>query len=134
MKLDLSLLVLRIGFGGVMLLAHGLPKLMSYSERANTFADPIGLGSNVSLILAIGAEVFCALAVTFGLFTRLAAVPLAFTMFVAAIVVHAGDPWQKKELAVMYFIAFVAIIVAGPGRFSLDTLFAKLGIFQKKKK
>lgn len=134
MKVDLSLLVLRIGFGGVMLLAHGLPKLMSYSERSATFADPIGMGPAVSLSLAIGAEVFCALAVIFGLFTRLAAVPLAFTMFVASVIVHADDPWQKKELAVMYFIAYLALIIAGPGRFSLDSFCAKFGIFQRKKK
>jgi len=117
---DLGLLWLRIMVGGFMLVYHGWPKLNSYSERLHSFADPIGLGSPVSLSLAIFAEVFCSLAIILGLATRLVAIPLAFTMAVAIFVVHADDPWQKKEFAFMYFIPFVAIFLMGPGRFSLD--------------
>jgi putative oxidoreductase len=134
MKIDLALLLMRLGFGGTMLLSHGLPKLFNYAEKSGTFADPIGLGPQVSLGLAIFAEAFCSLGIITGFFTRLAAIPLAFTMFVAAVVVHSDDPWAKKELAVVYFIAFLALIIAGPGRISLDAFFAKTGLFQKKKK
>jgi putative oxidoreductase len=130
-KSDLGLLLLRVGFGGIMLLAHGLGKLFSFSEKAETWADPIGLGPQLSLSLAIGAEVFCALAIVVGLFTRLATIPLMITMLVAGVVAHSADPWKVKELAFIYLIGFAAIALLGPGRLSLDAIRGKL--FSKKK-
>lgn len=116
---SVGLLILRIGFGGVMLVAHGLPKLQNFGEIAPRF-DPIGLGGTVSLSLAIFAELICAGLLVIGLGTRLAAIPLIVTMLVAAFVAHAEDPWQKKELAVMYLTAYTALLAAGGGMFSLD--------------
>jgi putative oxidoreductase len=55
-----------------------------------------------------------------GLGTRLAAMPLAFTMMVALFVVHAEDPWKVKELAAVYLGVYLALILTGPGDFSLD--------------
>ncbi len=70
--------------------------------------------------MAIGAEVGCSLLLIVGLASRLAAIPLAFTMLVALFVVHANDPWKVKELAATYLLVYVALMLAGPGRFSLD--------------
>ena len=50
----------------------------------------------------------------------LAAVPLLVTMLVAAFVVHADDPWGKKEFALLYAIPALSLIFTGGGRFSLD--------------
>lgn len=116
---SIGLLVIRLGFGGVMLWAHGLPKLQEFGDRVGGF-DPIGLGGPVSLSLAIFAELICSALVMLGLVTRLATVPLIVTMLVAVFVAHADDPWNKKELAVMYLTAFTALLIAGPGTFSLD--------------
>ncbi|MEQ1876699.1 MAG: DoxX family protein, partial [Bdellovibrionia bacterium] len=108
--------------------------LFSWSEKAATWADPIGVGPQTSLALAIFAEVFCSLGIVTGLCTRLAAIPLMVTMFVASVIVHADDPWSKKELSAVYFIAFTAILVMGPGRLSLDAFCEKAGLFKKGKK
>jgi putative oxidoreductase len=120
LKLDIGLLILRVGVAAFMFFSHGWPKLMKYSYLASKFPDPIGLGSQLSLTMAIFAEAFCALLVMLGLVTRLAVIPLAFTMLVAALVVHSADPWSKKEFALLYFIPFVALFFTGPGMFSLD--------------
>lgn len=120
MRIDLGLLVLRIFAGGTMLLAHGLPKLMGYAEKAAAFADPLGVGSKFSLILAIFAEAVCAVLVMMGLATRLACIPLMTTMIVAGAVVHAADPWARKELAFVYAFVFLVLAITGAGRFSLD--------------
>ncbi len=117
----IGLLVLRVGIGCFMLV-HGWQKLSGFSQMADKFPDPIGMGSQLSLISAIGAEVGCSLLLIAGIGTRLAAVPLAFTMVVAHFVVHANDPWQTKELAALYLMIYVAIMLMGPGRFSLDEL------------
>ena len=116
---DLGLLLLRLGFGGIML-SHGWVKIGLYSEPGFIFPDPIHLGSKLSFILAIFAEAVCSALVVAGLATRLACVPVIFTMLVAFTVVHSGDPWGKKEMAVLYGIGFLAILLLGPGRMSLD--------------
>jgi putative oxidoreductase len=46
-------------------------------------------------------------------------------MTVAAFVAHAGDPFQKRELALFYSIAAVTLLLAGAGRYSLDALIAR---------
>ena len=120
--LDLGLLILRLGGGGFMLFAHGLQKLTSFSEMSAKFPDPIGLGSEFSLVLAIFAEFLCSLLVMLGLFTRLAVLPLCATMFVAAFLVHGSDPFAKKELALLYLVVFVFLALAGGGKFSVETI------------
>lgn len=119
---DIGLLVLRVGVGAFMLVAHGWGKLVGFGDLAGQFPDPIGLGSTVSLVLAIFAEVLCALLIVLGLGTRFAAVPLLVTMLVAAFIVHADDPWAKKEFALLYAIPFLTLIFTGGGRYALDAV------------
>lgn len=115
-----GLLVLRLALGGMMLAAHGWPKLATFSDRFDSFPNPIGIGSGPSLILAVFAEVFCSLAVMLGLFTRAAAVPLLITMLVAAFIVHADDPFQRQEFALLYAVPFFMLVFTGAGAYSLD--------------
>jgi putative oxidoreductase len=122
---DLGLLFLRVTVAGVMLVSHGWGKLMSFGEKYAMFPDPLGVSSPVSMALAVGAEVFCSAAIILGLGTRLAAIPLAFTMVIAMFVIHADDPWQKKEFAFMYLLPFLTLVCTGAGRFSLDAILAR---------
>lgn len=117
---DVGLLLMRVAFGALMLFGHGLGKLMQYSEKSAVFPDPLGVGSPLSLALAIFAEVVCSLAVVLGLFTRAALVPLMVTMLVAVFIIHADDPWQKKEFALLYLIPYFVLFLTGPGKYSLD--------------
>jgi putative oxidoreductase len=120
--LDLGLLTLRVGAGGTMLLQHGWPKLAGFTEIMDKFGDPIGLGPAFSLGLIVFAETVCAVLVALGLWTRLSTVPLIIGMAVAAFISNGGQPFEAKELAVSYMVAFLAIFFAGSGRFSLDRL------------
>ncbi len=123
---DLGLLLLRLGFGGYMIIAHGMPKLLSFADRKDSFADPLGLSSPVSLGFTVGAEVFAAAFVVLGLFTRLSAAALIFTMGVAFFVMHEGIfvGEGNGELAMVYLLAFAVILVTGAGKYSIDS---KLG-------
>lgn len=119
---SIGIFILRLGFGGFMLIAHGWPKLQAFSEKADTFHDPLGMGSKFSLIATIGAEVGCSILLILGLGTRFAALALAFTMGVAAFVFHQEDPWLDRELPILYFIGFLILISTGPGKLSMDHL------------
>lgn len=115
---DIGLLILRVSAGGLMM-THGVAKLMNFNSMLTQFPDPIGLGSGLSLSLAVFAEFLCALLVVLGVFTRFAAIPVAITMAVAAFIVHSADPFQRKELALLYFGIFVSLIFLGGGKYSL---------------
>jgi putative oxidoreductase len=120
MRTDLGLLSLRV-FGGLfMLLFHGWPKLQAFSWSQPAFGDPIGIGVLPSLILVIFAEFFCALFVFLGIATRWASIPIGITMVVAALIVHAPDPMQRKELAFAYLFVYIALACLGGGRLGLD--------------
>lgn len=116
---DVGLLLLRLGAGGMMMV-HGWGKLSRFNEMASKFPDPLGIGSPASLTLAVFSEFFCALAIVLGFATRLAALPLIVTMIVAAFVIHGDDPFAKKELALLYLVAFAALAGTGAGKLSLD--------------
>ena len=116
---------MRVWIGSTMAIAHGWPKLSTFSERLNTFPDPLGVGSPISLVMAVFAEVICAVLIILGLGTRLAAIPLLIAMLVAAFIVHSGDPWAKKEFALLFAVPFLMLIFTGGGRFSLDRMLFK---------
>lgn len=116
-----ALLLLRIGTGAMML-THGIPKLQRLVGNGPIeFMDFLGLGPVVGLSLAVFAEVVCATLVIIGFKTRLAVIPLIITMCTAAFVAHGADPFGRKELPLLYAIAFLVILVLGPGKFSIDS-------------
>ncbi|MDR6337295.1 putative oxidoreductase [Filimonas zeae] len=116
---NFSMLLLRLAFGGLMLLNHGMDKLMHFSAYESKFYNFMGMGSRASLVLAIFAEVFCSLFIVLGLFTRFAAIPLLITMLIAIFVAHAGQ-FAKAEMAVLYCSAFFVLLFCGPGKVSVD--------------
>ena len=123
-KNDLGLLVLRLAFGLTMMWSHGKGKLLKLMEGEDPikFYDFMGLGAEISLVLVVFAEFVCAILLSLGLFTRFVAIPLVFTMFMAFFIVQAGDPFAKREMSLLFMMAYAVILITGPGRFSLDRL------------
>jgi len=117
---DLALLIGRIAIAFLML-THGLPKMnMLFSDDTIQFPSVFGMSAGFSLTLAVFAEVFCSILILIGFASRLAAVPLIITMLVAVFSIHATDVFAKKELAVLYLIAYAVFFIAGSGRYSID--------------
>lgn len=124
---DLALLLLRLTFGGLMAINHGWGKFMKFfAEGPIKFPDPLGVGETLSLALTVFAEFFCALFVVVGLFTRQAVLPLIITMLVAIFVMHWGDPFAKKELAILYLIPYIILFFMGSGAWSVDGQIRKI--------
>jgi putative oxidoreductase len=70
--------------------------------------------------IAIFSDVFCALLVMGGLFTRLACVAILVTTLVGLLFVHINDPWHGRDVPMVYSIMFLVILLLGPGKHSLD--------------
>lgn len=141
---DLALLVLRLSGLGLAF-AHGWPKLtMLLSGRGGPFVEGVAaLGFPFPLVFAWAAtlaELVGGFAIALGLGTRLAAAFSGATMFVAAFVRHhfaqhvlvffgaltaaeeVVESWGSPERALCYLLIFIALVLLGGGRFSLDRL------------
>lgn len=104
-----------------LMLTHGWPKLKKLIAGGEiSFADPIGLGPTISLVLVVFSEVICSLFIALGYKIRWALMPLIFTMLVAAFITHAGAGIYKQEKALLYIIVYLMLAVTGGGRFSMD--------------
>lgn len=119
---DVGLLILRGFSGAFMFFGHGLLKLQNLLAGNLNFADPLGLGQNLSLILSTFAEFFCAGLLILGLFPRVSAGILIINMFVAGFIQHSSDPFAVKEKALIYLVIFTALLIFGGGKYSINEL------------
>ena len=117
---NLGKLFIRLATSGMML-THGIPKINRlFGDGPIRFSDPFGLGPEISLVLAIFAEVVCSILILVGFKTRIATVPLMITMLTAAFYAHRADPFGTKEKPLLFFVLFVAILIMGAGKYSID--------------
>ncbi len=121
---NIATLLLRVGFGVLMIPSHGWKKLSNFASMKEEFMDFMGLGPVVSLGLATFAEFFCALLLIVGLCTRLATIPLIITMFVA-FGAHDYVLFGKYDLIPAFILGYTAILLLGPGKYSMDALISK---------
>jgi putative oxidoreductase len=142
---DIGLLILRLA-GLYLALGHGWGKVVGLASGQSRFVEGVAnMGFPLPVLFAWAAglsELVGGFAVALGLFTRWAAGLAAVTMFVAAFVRHRAasqllswlsvapaseeslKAWGNPELAAIYLIVFLSLVLLGPGRLSID---AKLG-------
>ena len=121
---NLAMLILRIALGAL-IVHHGYQKILHMAQSENGMIDFLGLGKKISLYLVIFAEFFCGILLILGLLTRLACIPLIIFMLVAILKVLNSDVFGHAETATLYLAGFLAILFAGPGRISCDSLISK---------
>ncbi len=78
-----------------------------------------------ALGLTVFAEVVCSIFILVGFGTRLAVIPLAITMLVAVLMIHAADPFSNKEPGIHFLLLYVVLFITGSGRYSVDGLIQK---------
>jgi putative oxidoreductase len=86
--------------------------------------DPFHLGANLTLMLAIFAEVVCPLLIVAGLLVRLACLPILFLLWVSMLIVHPQWTLFEGQFGWLLLIVFTSIFIAGPGRLALNVRFA----------
>ena len=128
---DLGLLLVRLMVGAVGFY-HGAQKLFGIfgGDGIKKFAESLTAMDIpqpvAAAYAAASAEFFGGILVGVGLLTRLAALPFAFTMFVAAFMVHGaafGAQHGGMEYPLTLGVVLTSLVLMGPGRLSIDAMY-----------
>ena len=128
---DLAALLLRLGFGGL-ILSHGLIKLFVFTLAGTAgFFESVGMPGWAAYPVVFG-EIAAGLAITAGLFVRLASVAL-LPILLGALVAHipAGFLFSNPNGGWEFpaFLVLIAVVQAilGPGALALQSVVPALG-------
>lgn len=127
---DLGLAVLRIvaGLGFVLVFEKFLPREGVWGPPPWFIDDVAAMGFPLPVFFAWAAalsEFFGGLLLIAGLATRPAALLNVVVTATAAFVYHGADIGQSGLTAFVFLAMCVTLLLAGPGRFSLDGLLAR---------
>ncbi|MCM1348127.1 MAG: DoxX family protein [Firmicutes bacterium] len=117
-------------FVGVMFMQFGIRQLTMYHELVNEFPSMLGLSPQACLVIMITIELVCSLLIMVGFLTRFATIPAVLSMTAAEVWI-ANDLmphinlWgitstQPGYLPVMFIGIFLFLLLAGPGKISVD--------------
>lgn len=119
---------------GLIFLAHGGQKLLGQGfDGVVGMTEGLGIPAPaVSAVVLVLVEFVGGAALILGLFTRLFAIPLAFSTLVATILVHLPNGFFSSsggvEFTLLLMFACVALALTGPGEASLDRFLAQRGV------
>jgi putative oxidoreductase len=129
--MDLGLLWMRV-LVGLGIMTHGYPKI--FGGRMEGFTNlTADLGFPLPGFfawLAALTELLGGLLLAVGAGTRTVALLLFGTMCVAAFMQHGGDPFNEKEMALLYLTFAGTLMLTGPGKYSIDALVARTPDFE----
>ena len=126
---DIGILILRVFPGFVMFLNHGMNKISACTAKwerlGSALTDLIGFESLKIFFgfMASYAESLGALFIMIGLLTRFSSFLLFFTMIVASLKHYFEG--EFSELAFVYGCICFALIISGPGKYSVDNILKK---------
>jgi len=127
---DILLFLVRIWLGYRMFTASysSVVDIIFHPNKRAFFEDWFGKELHfpipvVMAFIAKGAELTGGIFVFTGLFTRLAAFVIAFTMFISTLVANLGQNFViDGGFTISYFLFAIILLVAGGGKYSLDHL------------
>lgn len=124
LSFNLATFILRVSLGALMI-THGYDKLVNFAKYKGDFMNFLGLGPTLSLGLTVFAEFFCSVFLIMGLFTRPVVAILIIAMLVAVFKAHNGDIFGDGEHGSLFLAGYLAILLVGPGKASLDGILGK---------
>ena len=119
---EISLTLLRLSAGLLMAYLHGFGKVPP-NEKLVEGVSALGFPNPELFAWAAGlSELVGGVLLAVGFLTRPSALLFTFTMFVAAFGAHLNDPWDVRELSVLYMFIGLIFITRGSGKISVDHL------------
>lgn len=126
---NLARLFMRL-FVGMMFLQFGVRHLVHYSELRDVFPTILGMEPVTCLTIMIVIELVCSLLIMVGFLTRLAVIPPILSMIAAEyyilhemvphLSVYGLSSTDPGYLPLMFIGIYIFILLAGPGKISLD--------------
>lgn len=117
-------------FVGVMFMQFGIRHLVNFETLSDNFPAVLGMTSQTALITMIVIELVCSLFIMVGFLTRLSVIPPALSMIVAEyyilhdmlpdVSIYGLDSTDPGYLPIMFIGIYLFILLAGPGKISLD--------------
>lgn len=119
-RADFALLYLRLFIGGVVLL-HNIGKLQTYNEIIDGY--PALLFDSPTLTFAVFSilEVAFAMLIMCGLWVRFSSFLMALGMFLSIFVVVPTAGMTAGALQFVYMGIYIFFVIAGGGRYALDS-------------
>ncbi|MCM1111374.1 MAG: DoxX family protein [Clostridium sp.] len=121
-------------FVGVMFLQFGIRHLVNFDSLRYVFPSVLGIPSEASLIIMICVELICSLCIMVGFLTRLSCIPPILVMIAAeyyivhdmlgSIPLDGIDSTDPGYLPIMFIGIYLFLLLAGPGKISLDYFFS----------
>ena len=127
---NLSRLFLRL-FTGIMFLQLCIRQMLNFDQIVPTFDGFMGLSPEASMTLLVVVELLCAACIMLGFLTRLAVLfPLGLMLVAERVIMSSPDSVSNQIFnfqpgyPVMFIGIFVFMLLAGPGKISLDYFIA----------
>jgi len=127
---NLSRLFLRL-FTGIMFLQLCVRQMLDFDQIVPTFNGMMGMSPNASMTLLLVIELLCAVCIMLGFLTRLAVIfPLGLMLVAEEVIMSTGEMASSQLFnfqpgyPVMFIGIFVYLLLAGPGKISLDYFIA----------
>lgn len=124
-NLDIGLLVLRIGVGGLMLF-HGIYKLVNGIDKIEAQVSSFGLPSFIAYGVYIG-EIIAPIMILAGIAARVGGAIVAFNCFVAILIAHHGHLFSLNEvggwvpeLPALFMFGALTLVFTGSGKYAMS--------------
>lgn len=127
---NLSRLFLRL-FTGIMFLQLCIRQMLNFDTIVPSFNGFLGMSPETSMTVLVALELLCAVCLMLGFLTRLAVLfPLVLMLFAENVVMSTQAPASDylfnfaPGYPVMFIGIFIYMLLAGPGKISLDYIIA----------
>ena len=127
---NLSRLFLRL-FTGIMFLQLCIRQMLNFDAIVPTFDGFLGMSPETSITVLVIIELLCAVCIMLGFLTRLAVLFPLVLMLIAENILMASPASDPNPLfnfqpgyPLMFIGIFIYILLAGPGKISLDYIIA----------
>lgn len=117
-------------FVGIMFMQFGIRHLVNFDTLSVNFPTVLGMSSQTALIIMVIIELVCSLLIMVGFLTRLSVIPPIFSMVAAEyyilhdmlpdVTIYGLDSTDPGYLPIMFIGIYLFILLAGPGKISLD--------------
>ncbi|AZA62969.1 DoxX family protein [Chryseobacterium indoltheticum] len=124
--IHLALFVFRTALSLELIVAHGLKKLGVGVAEAEQVPNPLHLPEAFNGLFADAANLVFPVFVIFGLFTRVAVLPILAVTLTGYFILHWNDALLIKDTPFMYSLCYLFLFFVGPGKYSIDQYLRKI--------